>query len=110
MSELTSLTKLDLVLASRSDYPFDLSWVYDIVTLKHLELKVQGSFTVSEKLTQLRELTSLTLNADGATGQASYSVDWESMQALKQFEVVGPIAFDFRMLQLTTSRVLTVLG
>ena len=50
MSELTCLTKLDLVLASRLEDPFDLNWVDDIVTLKHLELKVQGSFTVSEQL------------------------------------------------------------
>ena len=106
ISELTCLTKLDLVLASSLDDPFDLDWVYSIVSLNCLELKVQCPFNVSEQLTRLCELTSLTLNADGHACQASYAVGWEPMHNLKQLELAGRIAFDSRMLQLTTLKTL----
>ena len=106
LSELTCLTNLDLVVASSFPDPFDLDWVYSVVSLKCLELKVGCPFKVSEQLTQLRELTSLTLKADDDTGRASYSVHWGALQALKHLELAGQIAFDSRMLQLTSIKVL----
>ena len=102
ISELTCLTTLDIVVPCSLADPFDLDWLYSVVSLKRLQLKVGSPFKVSEQLTQLKELTSLTLIADDDTGQASYSVQWEAMQALKHLELAGQIAFDFRMLQLTS--------
>ena len=105
MSELTCLTKLNMVLACSSASHFNLDWLYSIVSLRHLKLKVQHPFRVSEKLTQLVELTSIEVEADGDTcGGASYSVGWEEMQALKHLELAGPISFDSRILQLTSIR------
>ena len=101
MSELTCLTKLDMVLACRSANRFDLDRVYSVVSLRHLELEVQGSFKVSEQLTRLVKLTSLTLNCADIC-QAAYSVDRKELQALKHLELAGQISFDSRMLQLTS--------
>lgn len=68
-----------------------------------MKLNVQHPFQVSEKLTQLVELTSLEVEADGdPCGDASYSVNWEEMQALKHLKLAGPISFDYRILQLTS--------
>lgn len=96
LSELTCLTKLVMELACGSGNQFNLAWVYSIVSLRHLELRVQHPFKVSEHLTQLVELTSLILQADGDRHQAiaTYSVDWEAMQALKHLELEGHISFD----------------
>ena len=102
LSELTCLTRLAIVLASSSTNQFDLDWVYAIVSLRYLDLKVERPFKISERLTQLVELTSLSFEACGGTCQASYAVVWEEMQSLKHLELAGHISFDCRMLQLTS--------
>lgn len=113
MSELTCLTKLEMGIEPGSDMPLDISWVYSLFALRHLELDIEGEFLVSRHWTQLTGLTCLKLSNTAASDNelqcASFNIDWQAMQALRHLEIDGPVSFNACILQLTTLQGLSFL-
>lgn len=114
MSALTCLTELDMrFTACNTGMWYELDWVYSLVALRHLELEVEGAFDVHDDWTQLKDLTYLKLasiaESDNQQDCASYSIDWEPMQALRHLEFQGAISCDTSILQLTSLQGLSCL-
>lgn len=105
LSKLTALTMLNMKLECNSDNNLisDISWVYRLASLKRLDLIVDGSFKIASELTQLQQVTQLSVKTGNNCRQwhATCVVDWGLIQSLHYIELTGPIESDSCVLQLT---------
>lgn len=96
LSALASLTKLEMSLLAKDQLPgHDVSCLYSLNALEHLQLSSTGSVCIKHGLSALRRLTHLVLEAKGHSsndsadmrGLALYIENWASMPALQHVEI-----------------------
>jgi len=74
----------------------DASWTYYLTSLYSLDLLIEGEVTLSHDLTQLQQLTMLTVAAEplcqsdpGSATMARFEVDWKAMYNLQRIVLSG---------------------
>ena len=100
MSALTNLSELSMHISSSYAGQLGLDWLYNMVSLDNLSLGTQGSICLAEELTQLTNLTKLSVSTEGQNS-VSYTVDWEAMQCLSHITFEGPTELCDSTLSLT---------
>ena len=97
ISTLTQLRRLRVVMATVSN-GVDASWTYCLTSLYFLDLLIEGLVTLSHDLTQLQQLTMLTVAAEpgcksdllvDAASMARFEVDWKAMHNLQHIVLSG---------------------
>lgn len=90
LSALTSLTKLHLLVCGGDQFPgVQVSRLYSLEALQHLQLRSEGKMCITSGLSALNRLTHLLLEVtsrfpdDPATGLQLHVDDWTSMQDLQ---------------------------
>ncbi len=94
ISRLTKLRRLRVGMKT-SDNVLDVSWTYGLTSLYFLELDIEGAVTLSQDLTQLQQLTMLTVAVQpcesdvGLCSQARFEVGWKAMRSLQHIVLSG---------------------
>ncbi len=63
ITSLTQLRRLCVAVETYNDDALDVSWTYGLTSLHSLDLHIEGEVTLSQGLTQLQQLTMLTVAA-----------------------------------------------
>ncbi len=96
-SFLTQLRQLRVAMTTISN-GLDASWTYCLTSLYSLDLLIEGVVTLSHDLTQLQQLTMLTVAAEpwcetdlleGAASMARFEVNWKAMHKLQHIVLSG---------------------
>ncbi len=97
ISTLTELRRLRVAMAIVGN-GVDASWTYYLTSLCFLDLLIEGVVTLSHDLTQLQQLTKLTVAAEpfyqsdpGTATMARSEVDWKAMHNLQRRVLSGYI-------------------
>ena len=97
ISTLTQLRQLRVAMTTVSN-GLGASWTYCLTSLNSLDLLVEGVVTLSHDLTQLQQLSMLTVAAEpwcesdlleGAASMARFEVDWKAMHNLQRIVLSG---------------------
>ena len=103
ISSLTQLKRLLVAMETYNDDALDVSWTYGLTSLYSLDLHIEGEVTLSQDLTQLQQLTMLTVDATSWYGlipdiprMARFEVNWKAMHNLQYIVLSGHMFFGQR--------------
>jgi len=95
ISSLTQLRHLRVAMEISGNV-LDVSWTYGLTSLYSLELKLEGAVTISHDLTQLQQLTMLTVAVEPwyesdtcPYSTARFEVSWKAMYSLQHIVLSG---------------------
>ena len=95
ISSLTQLRRLCVAMATCNNV-VDVSWTYGLTSLYALDLNIRGAVTFSHDLTQLQQLTMLTVAVEpwcesdiGLCSHARFEVSWKAMRSLQRIDLSG---------------------
>jgi len=95
ISSLTQLRRLRVAMGTFNDV-LDVSWTYALTSLCFLDLNIEGVVTLSHDLTQLQQLTTLTVAVEpwcesnpGLPSKARFEVNWKAMHSLQHIVLSG---------------------
>jgi len=96
ISSLTQLRRLLVAMETYNDDALDVSWTYGLTSLYALDLNIRGAVTFSHDLTQLQQLTMLTVAVEpwcesnpGLPSKARFEVNWKAMHSLQHIVLSG---------------------
>jgi len=96
ISNLTQLRRLRVAMDSSNHNVSDVSWTYGLTSLYVLDINIEGAVTFSHHLTQLQQLTRLTVAVEpwyesdiGLRSHARFEVSWKAMRSLQHIVLSG---------------------
>ena len=100
ISSLSQLRRLLVAMETYNDDALDVSWTYGLTSLHSLDLHIEGEVTFSQDLTQLQQLTMLTVDATSWYGSipdiprmTRFEVNWKAMHNLQHIVLSGHMSF-----------------